>query len=116
MGIDNTGILQLMQRKCKRILSVYAEDELSGQPFYSLRKLMTMMEENEIGSLYDLDNPRKCVWDTILAFHSNRDDCLVLGIHYGWGSSQGTLGQLIIIKNFVPSSLAGTSLKVQEHL
>lgn len=104
---DCTGIVQLMQRRCPRILLVLANadprDELAV-----LRAAIQDAAEQRLGSVYDPDDARRDL--RILLEEFQRDQTktsLRLGIRYGWDveDGKGTLGQLVVVKNRLPPSL-----------
>lgn len=110
--LENTGILALLQRRQRRILAVYTGEESVGQEMGCLQKLLQMMHDEDIGYLYNLEDPRRgplhairdCVWtDGYL---------LELGICY-YDDVEKRDNILTVLRNKVPP---GRSLPIWQHL
>lgn len=81
---DCTGVLQLMLRRCGRILLALAaadpEDNLAV-----LRETMKIAVKSKLGSFYDPKDPRRDVSLLLDEFKRNRSQTyLHIGISYGW--------------------------------
>lgn len=101
--MDNTGILMLLRRRCRHILSVYAGEE--EEPFVCLKKVMRIMHQEDIGSLYDIENPRRSPLTVLRRCSEERWTHLELGIYYN-NDEVGTNrhNMLIVVRNHVPQS------------
>lgn len=104
---DCTTIVQLMRRRCERILLVLAaadpNDELAV-----FRSAMNVATEERLGSFYDPDDPKRDIRILLDDFQKDAEKpFLHLGIRYGWNGTdeEATLGQLFIVKNRLPPSL-----------
>jgi len=108
---DCTAILQLMRRRCERILLVLA----AGDPCDELSVLRVAMEaavEDRIGSFYDPEDPKRDIRIALETFRDNPEQAyLHLGIRYGWGPKDDGSGDLFIVKNRLPPSLAGAAVR-----
>ena len=101
---DCTGLLQLMHRRCERILLALAaadpKDELDV-----LRTTIEMAIAQKLGSFYDPDDPQHDVRVALEKYAADRKaTCLRLGIRYGWfgDSAPPEHGELFIVKNRLP--------------
>lgn len=109
---DCTSLVQLMRRKCERILLALAagdpDDDLDV-----LRAAMEMAVQEQLGSFYDRDDPRRDVRVMLSDFKKATDKtCLNIGIRYGWDAADEdvSLGQLTVVKNRLPDSLHECSI------
>jgi len=106
---DCTALVQLMMRKCKRILLVLAaadpNDELAV-----LKAAMEVAKEHKIGSFYDPVDPRR---DVSVMFEEYKKDRAIpylhIGISYCWPESgeEMTSGHIYIVKNRLPPEYEG---------
>uniref|UniRef100_A0A7S1RQN3 Uncharacterized protein n=1 Tax=Alexandrium catenella TaxID=2925 RepID=A0A7S1RQN3_ALECA len=104
---DCTGIVQLLRRRCERILLALAaadpRDELGV-----LRTALDVAVSEKLASFYDPEEPRRDVRVALEEYARDRSiTCLHIGVHYGWGSTQGgesTTGMLLVVKNRLPPS------------
>jgi len=110
---DCTTIVQLMRRKCERILLVLAafdpEDELGV-----LLAAMSQAAEEKLGSFYDPQDPCRDVRILFEEFKTNQHiPYLHIGILYGWGDThlQRQHAQLYVVKNRMPPALKGQSIR-----
>jgi len=107
---DCTSIVQLMRRRCERILLVLAADDPEDE-LGVFRAAMEMATAERLGSFYDPDDPKRDVRILLDEFQKDLEKpYLHLGIRYGWDGRQGQveLGQLFVVKNRLPPSLAET--------
>lgn len=100
--IENTGILALMQRRCRRILAVYVGEEEKGEDFGCLQKLLQTMHDENIGYLYHLQDPRKGPLHAIRECAWNEGYFLELGICYYDDRGAGNANILTVVRNKVP--------------
>lgn len=100
---DCTGVLQLMCRRCGRILLALAaadpDDDLSV-----LRETIKLAVRLKLGSFYDPKDPRRDVSMLLDEYKQDRSRTyLHLGIRYNWsngaGQPQRETGHLIVVKN-----------------
>lgn len=112
---DCTGILQLIRRRCERILLVLASSD-ADDDLGVLRATIEMAAAEKLGSFYDPGDPRSDVRVALEAYRSDKArPYLHLGIRYGWEcGSSAQLGRLIIVKNRLPPDLQ--SEQIQELL
>lgn len=107
---DCTSIVQLMRRRCQRILLVLAADDPEDE-LGVFRTAMEMATAERLGSFYDPDDPKRDVRILLDEYQKDLEKpYLHLGIRYGWDGRQGevVLGQLVVVKNRLPPSLAET--------
>ncbi|CAJ1394813.1 unnamed protein product [Effrenium voratum] len=97
--MENSGILALMQRRCKRILAVYAGEEKKGKELNCLHKLLSKMHEEDIGYLFDLSEPRRGPLHTLKECGESGESFLELGIFY---HNDPETGILTLVRNKVP--------------
>jgi len=101
---DNTGVMDLLRRRCERILLVYAGADNKDE-FKFLRKILECAAAERLASIYDPADPR-C--DVGVALERYRKDVravyLRLDILYGWDCppEERKLGHLFILKLHVP--------------
>jgi hypothetical protein len=105
---DCTALVQLMRRRCERILLVLAAAD-PGDELLVLRSAMDMAVTEHLGSFYDPEDARRDV--RILLDEYGKDKSspyLHLGIRYGWSSAAEPegLGQLFVVKNRLPPAFA----------
>jgi len=100
--VDNTGVLSLLRRRCRRILAVYAGEEAQGKELKCIKKLLMHMHEERIGYLYDLENPQQGPLETIRKCVESHGHFLKFGIHYADDTS-GERSVLMVVRNQVPA-------------
>jgi hypothetical protein len=115
---DCTCVVQLMRRKCPRILLALAasdpDDELAV-----LRTAMDIAVKEKLGCFFDPQDPRKDIRILMEEYKSNKEmPFLHLGIRYGWtdeshgeqvlagdtSGPKGSTGELFVVKNRLPPS------------
>lgn len=99
MVIDNTGVIQLLRRRCKKILLVYGGGGKNHLHF--LEKIAEVAWEERIASFYNLSDSRTDYRDALQEFLDDDDIKRVcLGILYGTkGDPLGqTEGRLVVVK------------------
>jgi len=99
--LDNTGVMQLLRRRCRRILLVYGGND-PQERFKWLVKLTEAAATERIASFYDPVDPRRDVRETWQEYSKDAQaPYLHLGIYYGWGSGpeERSIGDLFIVTN-----------------
>mmetsp|Transcript_67967 Transcript_67967/g.163157 ORF Transcript_67967/g.163157 Transcript_67967/m.163157 type:complete len:978 (-) Transcript_67967:207-3140(-) len=107
-AVDCVTLLQLVMRKCKRILLVLA----NADPKDDLNVVKTAVNQiidMKLASFFDPSDPRS---DIKVLFDRFKEDqemrYLQIGIVYGWsGNGEREYGNLIMVKNRLRPSLAG---------
>jgi len=98
---DCTAIVQLMRRRCERILLVLAASDPNDE-LAVLKTAMEVAKSEKIGYFYDPKDPRR---DVQVLFTSYKKDkslpYLHVGISYCW-DEKPTTGHLFIVKNRLP--------------
>merc|ERR1719188_959943 len=105
---DCTAIIQLMRRRCARILLVLANADPDDE-LLVLRTTMDGAVSLKLGSFYDPKDPKRDV--KVLLEEYQRDKAigfLHIGIRYGWEGAgaceeKPALGTLVIVKNRLPA-------------
>lgn len=102
---DCSGVIQLMRRRCLRILLVLAAEDPSDE-FRTLRRTFEIAADEKMGSFFCPNAPER---DVRVALDSFREDKeahhLHLCIDYGWlDSDRHSLGHLFIVKVRLPTS------------
>lgn len=120
-AVDSSGVLQLLRRRCSRILFVLNEDDPHDR-LPGLRKLIIAAIEEKLAAFYDPVDPRRDWKEVLQAFAE--DKCmsfLHLGIRFGWEGDElgqgdegwprqsGAMkprqnGHLVVIKNRIPEN------------
>jgi len=106
---DCTSIVQLLWRRCERILLVLA----AADPHDELKVLIAAMSEAkrlELASFFDPDDPRRELKVLLDEYKRDTDRTyLRIGICYCWdeGYDGSQNGHLIIVKSRLPPSFAG---------
>lgn len=88
---DCTAIVQLMRRRCKRILLVLAAGD-AGDNLGVLKSAMEYAAKEKVGSFFDIDEPRRCL--EVLLDNFKRYSHLShfrLGICYSWDANLGAV-------------------------
>lgn len=113
---DCTAIMQLLQRKCERILLVLA----ASDPNDELKVLRTTMQaattEFKMASFYDPQDPRRDPYALLDDFQQNKAaHYFKLGIRYGWRDTESPrFGMLWVVKNRLPEDFL--EQQVRPHL
>jgi len=105
---DCTGIMQLLRRRCPRILLVLS----AADPNDELRVFRTMMGEvlrDKIASFYDPRDPRRSVDQLLDEFRTSKDmPFLHMGLYYEATEREApATGKLVIVKNRLPRMFRG---------
>jgi len=119
---DCTGVLQLMRRRCDRILLALAGSDAEDE-FQVLRHTMTLALEQRIGYFYDPADPRRDVSAVLDEFKQDRQRTFMhLGIRYTFDDAAGSAAppggsravaagrrtaHLLIVKNRLTSDCEG---------
>lgn len=101
---DCTGLLQLMRRRCERIVLVIAFDDPLGE-LNQLRAAMDIVIEQGLGWFYDIDDPRRSYKLTLDEVRADAFKTFFrLGIRYGWEFKPDCEqhAELWVIKNRLP--------------
>eukprot|EP00928_Gymnodinium_smaydae_P017267 TRINITY_DN16602_c0_g1_i3.p1 TRINITY_DN16602_c0_g1~~TRINITY_DN16602_c0_g1_i3.p1 ORF type:complete len:334 (-),score=72.21 TRINITY_DN16602_c0_g1_i3:80-1081(-) len=94
--LDNTGVVPLLRRRERKIVAAYAGNETKNQ-FKCLKKVQQVMFDEQLGSFFDPQDPRRNISETLDLFISDPSRNVIhLGIKYGWGRCEG-IGHLYII-------------------
>jgi len=105
---DCTGIVQLLRRRCERILLVLAASDPNDE-LGVLRTAMNVAGTEKLASFYNPEDPRVDVRVLLDEYAQSKSmPYLNIGIHYGWGSSDpedDATGVLLIVKNRLPPTL-----------
>mmetsp|Transcript_91848 Transcript_91848/g.285687 ORF Transcript_91848/g.285687 Transcript_91848/m.285687 type:complete len:457 (+) Transcript_91848:2-1372(+) len=97
--LDNTGVMQLMRRRVRRILLVYGGND-PKDTFKWLRKVVDSAANERLASFYDPAEPGRDLRETLQRFSEDRTvPFLHLGIRYGWCSESDLRGDLFIVTN-----------------
>jgi len=108
---DCTGIVQLMRRRCKRILLVLAAGDPTDD-MLALKKGMAVAEEEKIGTFYDTQDPRRSIQAKIEAFGRDKSQLyLHLGICYPQAGDEEISGHLYVVKNRLPPAFEGQPIE-----
>eukprot|EP00403_Amphidinium_massartii_P008608 CAMPEP_0178412400 /NCGR_PEP_ID=MMETSP0689_2-20121128/21997_1 /TAXON_ID=160604 /ORGANISM="Amphidinium massartii, Strain CS-259" /LENGTH=984 /DNA_ID=CAMNT_0020033649 /DNA_START=36 /DNA_END=2991 /DNA_ORIENTATION=+ len=120
---DCTGLIQLMQRRCKKILLVLAAADPNDELAVLKEAMHVAVDKLKLGSFYDPTDAHRDVKILLEKFKdSTRKDepFLHLGIRYGWDtsyewesprSSRQVYGDLYIIKNRLPQSMSEQTVR-----
>lgn len=110
---DCTSIVQLIRRRCERILLVLAnadpDDELNV-----FRTTMQVVADERLGSFYDPTDAKRDVRIVLEEFQAAPEQrYLHLGIRYGWTGDQEevALGTLVVVKNRLPPSMTNLTVR-----
>uniref|UniRef100_A0A7S4QNG8 PNPLA domain-containing protein n=1 Tax=Alexandrium monilatum TaxID=311494 RepID=A0A7S4QNG8_9DINO len=104
---DNTGVMDLLRRRCQRILLIYAGGDVKDE-FKFLRKIVEAAAAAKIASIYDLEDPRNDIGVAVDRYRQHTDKrFLQLGILYGWDGPPELrkAGRLLILKIHLPLRL-----------
>jgi len=114
---DCTALVQLMRRRCKRILLVLA----ASDPHDDLGVLKTAMQvarKFKLGSFFDPANPKQDIEILLESYKIKKDmPYMHIGISYGWPADpsiehgEEEIGHLIIMKNRLPPEFAEDGCK-----
>jgi len=113
--LDNTGVMQLLRRRCKRILLVYGGNDPKGK-FKWLRKVLDAAANERIASFHDPRDMGLDIREVLQDFNENLSkEFLHLRIRYGWlHPERRGYGDLFVVTNRLSSDL--TDLQVQPLL
>eukprot|EP00928_Gymnodinium_smaydae_P011266 TRINITY_DN14181_c0_g1_i2.p1 TRINITY_DN14181_c0_g1~~TRINITY_DN14181_c0_g1_i2.p1 ORF type:complete len:995 (+),score=233.60 TRINITY_DN14181_c0_g1_i2:123-2987(+) len=113
---DCTALVQLMRRRCERILLVLAAQD-PDDDLGVLRAAMQCAKREKLGCFYDPSDPQRDIDIMFEEYKSNRDMTdLHVGIRYGWDfhakRGTGTHGHLVIVKNKLPENVDNFRFKL----
>mmetsp|Transcript_52669 Transcript_52669/g.140438 ORF Transcript_52669/g.140438 Transcript_52669/m.140438 type:complete len:946 (-) Transcript_52669:8-2845(-) len=112
---DCTALVQLMRRRCKRILLVLAAAD-ADDDLLVLKSAMESAEKEQVGSFFDPEEPRRDIRVLFKRFKETKNaPYLHLGICYSWDNQQEEVqtGEVFIVKNRLPPEFCGQPLQPQ---